>query len=167
MAPDWHALHGSVKEHVGRSTRQRLGPMSAAQFQRFAVAVGDLNPRYFDPEAAREQGFPGVVAPPLYLTSVLGWQAGPAEDELRPDGAESEVMAGVPLEGVRLMGAGQEVELSHPVCDGTDVTLEVSVDDVELKHGGSGQFLILRLLRRYLDDRGTELMRCRETFIAR
>lgn len=167
MTTDWQTVYASVSKHAGRTARQRLGRISASGFQRFAVAVGDLNPLYFDSDVAREHGLPGIVAPPLYLTSVLGWGIGPEEDKLRPDGAERDPMAGVPVEGLRLMGAGQEVEVSHPVRAGTDVTVEVAVDRVELKEGASGPFLLFRLLRRYLDERGAELMRCRETFIAR
>ena len=34
----------------------------------FATAIGDLNPVYLDPEAARAAGHADVIAPPTFLT---------------------------------------------------------------------------------------------------
>jgi acyl dehydratase len=36
--------------------------------RRFAEAIGDPNPAYLDPEAARSLGHPDVIAPPTFLT---------------------------------------------------------------------------------------------------
>ncbi len=42
-------------------------PIEAEHVKRFAAAVGDdYNPIYADPDAARELGFPGPVAPPTF-----------------------------------------------------------------------------------------------------
>jgi acyl dehydratase len=38
--------------------------------RRFAEAIGDSNPAYTDPEAAKAQGHPDVIAPPTFLTTV-------------------------------------------------------------------------------------------------
>jgi hypothetical protein len=43
----------------------------------------------------------------------------------------------------------------------------VTLEDVRLKAGRSGPLLIYRLLRRYYDQDGQELLRCREHFIGR
>lgn len=165
---DWEALCARARERVGDRLVVSLGRMSAVHFARFAGATGDANPRYVDDAAARAQGFPGVVAPPLLLSSVMRWDAGPPEGGLRADGAAAEdELASLPLAGLRLMGAGQDLEFVEPVVDGAQVTMEVTVDDVQLKRARSGPMLLVRLSRRYRDERGVELVRCRETFIAR
>jgi acyl dehydratase len=38
--------------------------------RRFAVAIGDANPAYTDPDAAKALGHPDVIAPPTFLTTV-------------------------------------------------------------------------------------------------
>jgi len=38
--------------------------------RRFADAIGDSNPAYTDPEAAKALGHPDVIAPPTFLTTV-------------------------------------------------------------------------------------------------
>src|SRR6476469_5502220 len=139
-----------VRDHVGKVIRDDLGVIAARDFQRFAVAVGDA---------------PGDVAPPLFLSSVLGWDAGPAADALTPDGTGDE-KAGLPLDGLRLMGAGQDLDFHHPVRDGVRVVRETSVEDVTLKQGGSGPFLIITMLRAFSDDAGIPLVTCRDTLIA-
>ena len=42
--------------------------VSREKIHEFAEAIGDPNPIYRDPEAARAAGFPDVVAPPTFLT---------------------------------------------------------------------------------------------------
>lgn len=144
-----------------------LGVVTEKDFQRFAYAVGDENPVYLDSEAARRNERLAVVAPPLFLSAIMTWEPGPSERSLRSDGAGRAELGGVPLEGLRLMGAGQDLEFHADVVDGLDVSMELSVDDVELKRGSSGSLILLRLLRRFLDADGRLLVTCRETFIAR
>ncbi|WP_158581449.1 FAS1-like dehydratase domain-containing protein [Actinomadura spongiicola] len=140
-----------VRKRIGTVTRDDLGPVSARDFQRFAVAAGEP---------------PGATAPPLFLSSVLGWGAGPTGDALSPDGTGDET-AGLPLDGLRLMGAGQDLDFHAPVRDGTRVVRETSVEDVTLKQGGSGPFLVITMLRMFADESGTPLVTCRDNLIAR
>lgn len=164
---DLQASYERAREYVGRTQRVPLGRVRARDFQRLAVAAGDMNPEYFDESAAREAGHASLVAPLLYLTAVLGWEAGPAESELLPDGNARDPLGAVPVDGLRLMGGGQQLTFFEPVVSGMDVTMEVVVDDVELKEGRAGRMLLLRVCRRYVDERNLLLLECRETFIGR
>lgn len=167
MTVDWEAVYAETSKHIGIAAEQRLGRVTALQFQRFAIAAGETAARYYDNTEAVRQGLPGVVAPPLFLSAVMGWEAGPDEQSLRRDGTGRAEVASLPLTGLRLMGAGQELEFLNPVVDAQDITQKVSVDSAHLKQGKSGQMLLFTLLRRYFDQHGTELLRCHETFIAR
>jgi acyl dehydratase len=44
--------------------------VSRGQIEQFAAAIGDDNPAYFDPAAARALGYRDVIAPPTFLSSV-------------------------------------------------------------------------------------------------
>lgn len=46
-------------------------PVTADRVSAFAVAVGDNNPIFYDPDAAREQGLPGPVAPPTFTVTQI------------------------------------------------------------------------------------------------
>jgi acyl dehydratase len=45
--------------------------VSREHIRRFADAIGDANPAYRDPAAARALGHPDVIAPPTFLTTLL------------------------------------------------------------------------------------------------
>ncbi len=145
-------LYEKCRSLVGVSTTEYLGRIELLATQRFAVAAGAVQ-------------CPGPH--PLFLSSVMGWRAGPPESELYPDGTADGFVPGLPLSGVRLMGAGQDLEFHEPPRVGADVTLETTVSDVELKTGRSGDLLFIHLRRRYTSADGTLLTTCRETFIAR
>jgi acyl dehydratase len=40
--------------------------VSRVKIREFAIAVGDLNPAYLDPDAAKALGHPDVIAPPTF-----------------------------------------------------------------------------------------------------
>lgn len=160
-------VYESAKADIGTRHVAHLGVVTAAHFQSFAYAVGDENPLYLDRAAAAAAGHPDVIAPPIFLTAVVGWSPGPSERLLRPDGAEEAEVGDVHLDGLRLMGAGQELEFHSDIVPGLDITMEVTVEDITLKRGASGTLMFISLLRRYHDAAERLLVTCRETFIAR
>lgn len=153
---------------IGYTDSFRLGTVLKRDFQRFAIACGDHNPVYFDPEAARAAGYPDVIAPPIFLTGVMGWDAGPREEELRPDGVPKiDMMAVFSVPGARLMGGGQELEFVNPVLDGYDITVHRKVNDVEFRESKTGGLVLFHTERRYFNQHAQLLVICRETLIMR
>lgn len=58
---------------VGTVAATAAGEVNRRDWQRWAAAVGDHNPLWFDPEYARAQGYRDIICPPLYLQyAVLG-----------------------------------------------------------------------------------------------
>jgi len=64
-----------LKPYVGRSERTDLGIIRKEAFQRFGIAADNLNPIFFEPEAAKAAGYSDVVAPPLFLKRVAKRQS--------------------------------------------------------------------------------------------
>jgi acyl dehydratase len=155
------------KEEIAKRPEQvsRIGEVTALMFQRYAIAVDDLNPIYFDDDAAGAAGYPGIVAPPNFLTAVLGWQAGPPAGELLEDGTEKKVL--IPeIDGLRLMGGGQELTLAQPVRPGDVVTARRKLVDLYQREAKFGllTFAVSDIV--YTNQRGEHLVTCRETLIA-
>ncbi|WP_170140242.1 FAS1-like dehydratase domain-containing protein [Prauserella marina] len=148
----------ALRAELGRERAERLGVLDGRDIARFAVVTGQ-------PERRDVTG--AVLAPPTFLSSVMGWGAGVPDDELDGDGTAAEDTRGLPLEGVRLMGAGQELEFHAPVPAGTAVVVHTSLTDVRMKEGRTGPLLLLRILRRFTTDAGRALVTCHESFIAR
>jgi acyl dehydratase len=156
-----------TKDEIARRPAQVrvLGEVAALAFQRYAIAVGDLNPVYFDDGAARAAGYPGIVAPPNFLTSVLGWEPGPPEGELLEDGTEKRLLA-PEIQGLRLMGGGHELTFGQPVRPGDVVTARRKLVDLYQREAKFGllTFAVSEIV--YQNQRGEHLVTCRETVIA-
>nr|WP_281387164.1 MaoC family dehydratase N-terminal domain-containing protein [Jiangella mangrovi] len=103
----------------------------------------------------------------MYLSSVMGWSPGPPESELRPDGSGTDETRGLPLEGLRLMGAGQELQFHHPARAGDRVVETTTLLSVRHKSGRTGDLLLLHVRREFADGAGRPLVTCDETFVAR
>lgn len=151
---------------IGTVFAVEIGSITSRDLQRYAVASDDHNPAYFEETAAAEAGHDGLAAPPLYLSSVLGWGAGPPEHELRADGIGNE-LAMLPIDGVSLMGVGQELEFLRPVRAGMRFKVVSTLANVERKSGQSGDFLLFTIERLYNEASGVSVLRCRESFVGR
>ncbi len=167
MAESFETVYEQVKAQVGQTRLIQIGELDRRNLERFAVAVDDPNPLFFDHAFARDHGYPGAIAPPLYLSSVLGWESGPPQGSLRPDGTPSNDAMAVPIRGLRLMGGGQELEFHQAPTAGMEVVMEFCVSKVELKRGRSGPLLLIQVQKRFLSAGGNLIMTCRENFIAR
>jgi hypothetical protein len=102
----------------------------------------------------------------MFLSAMVGWGPGPAEDGLRADGSDPAATSGLPLEGLRLMGAGQEIVYHRDVQDGMVLDVAVGVETAEPKKGRQGQMIVLTL-RRTFSYAGNPVVTCREKVIAR
>lgn len=162
---DIKAVYEVLSRHVGHTYQRDLGEIRAMDLQRFAVAVSENLPITVEPTAAAV-GLSAIAAPPLFLSAVLGWEAGPAETALLPDGTPPAGVADLPVEGLRLMGGGQSLEFFHPVVAGIRVVQETHITDIKLKEGRSGHLLLIQVERLFLSN-GQPLIRCVETFIGR
>jgi acyl dehydratase len=151
---------------VGRQGPTVTGIVSARDIHRFAVACGDDDEIYASENAARAVGFEGIPAPPLMLTSILEWNAGPSLSRLRLDGTGVGRESWLPLDGLRLMGGGQDVTFHGDVLAGTSFVGQVTLEGVERKDGAS-PLLLLTVTTEYSDPRAGRLATCRETLIAR
>lgn len=167
MAEAAFDLYAEAVAAIGSGDTVEVGTISAREIARFAVAVGDSNPIYFDVEAARAAGYPDVVVPPNCLGAVIGWEGGPPEDELRPDGTAQQDLGFIDLHGARLMGGGQDLVFHAPVCAGDRITLTRRLTDVQKRAGRSGDLILLQLEKRYTNQRDEMVLVISETLIVR
>lgn len=138
---------------IGTVVASASGTVVKKDFQRWAAAVGDRNPLYFDDETARAHGYREVIAPPMYLQHVT---LGVIDlDELRSDGipARSGSAAHIPLPKCpRWMAGGEQTSFHEPVYDGDRITSTRTITNIEEKHGRSGPFVLITASIRYERD---------------
>jgi acyl dehydratase len=153
---------------IGQMTETYLGEISVRDCQRYAIAVGDLNPLYFDEEYARASAYGGLIAPPNMLTAIRGWGAGAREYELAADGVVDLPEEKLPIRLKRRMAGGQDLQLHAAVRPGDCITRRGGIVSVEEHEGrSSGSFVIMVREDRYYNDRDELLVTCRETVLVR
>ena len=146
--------------------RRSLGTVDAVTIGRYAMTIGATDPSHYDRAAARSQGYDDVVAPPNLLAAVVEWGIGTPEAELQPDGTPRD--GEIPLgDGLRVMGAGEEMELVNPVIAGTEVVLETTLDAVTAKQTRGGPCVFVTTLNTFTSAAGTVLNRNRRTVVLR
>jgi acyl dehydratase len=94
------------------------------KIREYANAVGESNPVYHDPEAAREAGFRNVVAPPMFCVVYSAGAMGPAI--LDPE-------LGINL--MLMVHGSQQFEWDEPVVAGDVITTEARVEEIYDKNG--------------------------------
>jgi acyl dehydratase len=152
---------------VGQEISRSAGTVVKKEFQRWAAAVGDRNPLYFDEDYARQQGYRDVIMPPLFLSYVT---AGVIDlDQLRPDGIPLTSGSGVvPLPRCpRRMAAGDSITFFEPVYPGDEITAVRVLAGLEEKSGRSGRFALMRFSTTYRRDDGTVVAEIAGSTIAR
>jgi len=141
---------------------RHLGPIDARTIRRYALTVGETNAIHYDHKAARAAGYGDIVAPPNMLSAIHEWDTGPAESALQPDGTHRVA----DTETLRVMGAGERLELLVPVIAGMMIMERRSIEAVERKEGKSGPLLFVTTMIEFSDHEGRVLNRNRRTLVA-
>ena len=139
-------------------------PIDRREAQRYAYAVGDENPLYFDEKAAHSAGYRTITVPPLFITHALVLPK-PA-DTLREDGLYEDTTS-VQLEVSRMMFGGEEWDFIEPVCVGDEITATTRLADLDQKEGSKGPFVRLVRETTFVNQDEQVVARSRQIGIAR
>jgi acyl dehydratase len=110
---------------------------------RYARAIGETDPVFYKPEAARSAGHPDVVAPP-YFPYTIRMQAANLVDraDLEPDGSSSEDVP--PVQTDRAMAGETSIEMGVPIHAGDTITMEKRIVDLYEKSGRTGSLVFVK-----------------------
>jgi acyl dehydratase len=149
--------------------RRNLGVIDAVTIGRYAMTIGATDPVHYDPAAAHAAGYADVVAPPNLLAAIVEWGIGTPEAELDHDGTpgDGETPLGDPGLGLRVMGAGEEMEMASPVVAGAELVLESTLAAVTPKQTRSGTCVFVTTLNTFTSADRTVLNRNRRTVVLR
>ena len=117
------------KAVIGRTSAPVTLEVEKGHIRRFADAIGDPNPIYRDPAAARAAGHSRIPAPPTFPIV------------LRPNDARD----GLGIDMKKVLHGEQEIEYRRPLYAGDVVTVVQRIADVYEKQGKAGamDFLVL------------------------
>ncbi|MDQ4143003.1 MAG: MaoC family dehydratase N-terminal domain-containing protein [Actinomycetota bacterium] len=131
-------------------------PVTEEKVKEFAIAVGENNPVFYDPDAARESGFPGPVAPPTFTVTQI----------FHVPREEREQRLGANLDYARVLHGEQEFSIKRLPLAGEVLkgTMRISKDfEKEGKRGGSMRFVTYE--SKFTDAEGDEVLTAYYTLI--
>ncbi|MET8697592.1 MaoC family dehydratase N-terminal domain-containing protein [Kitasatospora sp. NPDC058032] len=122
------------------------------KIREFAVAVGDANPAYTDPEAAKALGHPDVIAPPTF--PILLSMRASAQVVQDPE---------LGLDYSRVVHGDQKFVYTRPVRAGDRLTVAVTVDNIKSLAGND----VLTVRGEIADESGEHVVTSVMTLVAR
>lgn len=117
---------------IGTALPPALLTLERGRLRFFAKAIGEADPVYRDPDAARAAGHPDLPAPPTFLFAA----------ELDADAAFWLVeRLGVPL--ARILHGEQSFTYHRLVHAGETICVRTRITDIHAKRGGALEFVVL------------------------
>jgi acyl dehydratase len=114
---------------IGKTYAPSTYAVGREKVREYAYAVGETNPLYLDHEAAREAGYPDLVAPPMFAVVFAGRAVAPAL--LDPD---------VGLDFAHMVHGSQEFRWGPLVIAGDEITTTTTVKEIA-ERGGMGFYV--------------------------
>ena len=96
----------------------------------FSKATGQTDPIYFDEKVAKEEGFPSLLVPPTFLTTVGHEQKNPYQ-----------YLKDLSIDMKNVLHAGQSYTYHHLIFAGDKITMESKIKDMYDKKNGRLQFV--------------------------
>ncbi|WP_137149524.1 MaoC family dehydratase N-terminal domain-containing protein [Mycolicibacterium sp. CR10] len=151
---------------VGTVAARATGEVNRLQWQRWAAAIGDHNPLWFDADYARTHGYDDVICPPLYLQyAVLGVAS---LDGLRPDGSSGAISGGLAFpRAPRRMAGGESTTFHLPAYHRDEIEMVRTIESIVEKQGRSGRFVLVTWHTTYRNQRGELVAEATTSMIAR
>jgi acyl dehydratase len=151
---------------VGSVVATATGEVNRRDWQRWAAAVGDHNPLWFDPDFAREHGYRDVICPPLFLQyAILGVTA---LRGLRPDGSSGAVSGSMAFpRAPRRMAGGESTTFHLPAYHRDQIEMARTVESIVEKEGRSGRFVLVTWRAEYRNQHRELLAEATTSMIAR
>lgn len=154
MVPD------ELKQHIGKIDPPHVREVERGAIRRYAEAVGNGNPLYFDEEYASESRYGTIIAPPGFF----GWsmQSVPSSE-----GIIGLMTAMINAGYYRILDGGMSYEFFLPVRAGDIVIASPKVKDVTAKEGKSGTMMVCDFETTYLNQNGDMVAKAYQTLIGR
>ncbi len=119
------------RKFIGYQLKPSVLTVDRTRLQFFAKAIGERDPVYLDPAAAKAAGYADVPAPPTFLFAA----------EL-DSGANDQLLTDLDIPLAKLLHGEQSFRYLKPVCAGDTVTVQSTITDIYDKKGGQLEFAV-------------------------
>jgi len=158
------------KQFIGKETGTSIFEVEKEPIRRFADAVDDPNPLYWDEEYAKKSKYRSIIAPPGFISAP--WYANrPTKWPQRgATGGEGRAGVGVALAKAgywRVLDGGMEYEFFIPVHAGDTIKASSMIKDIIEREGRTGKMAFLITETTYTNQKGEVVAKARATSIHR
>ena len=160
-------LPEEVTKFIGKRGEAIVFEVEKEPIRRFADAVGDPNPLYWDEEYAKNSRYGSIIAPPGFISSP--WFSRPKSSELSAD-LRMQLRPALEKSGFTRPGgldAGIEYEFFQPVRAGDTITTFSIIKDIVEREGRTGKLAFIITETTYTNQNGDLVAKARGTAIQR
>ena len=157
-------LPEEVLQMKGKMGIPAVFEVEGGAIRKFADAVGDSNPLYWDHEYAKKSRHGSIIAPPGFFGWPVTWtSAMPLQQEIR-----MELMGALAKEGFdRVLDGGIEYEFFQPVYENDRLVVVVKIAEINTKETKGGALVFSTVETSFTNQHGALVAIARQTVIAR
>ena len=153
-----------VTKLIGKVGDIRVMEVEKGAIKKYADAVDDRNPIYWDEEYARNSRYGSIVAPPGFFGWPTRWTGGmPIHTKLNDEVSATLAQAGYN----RSLDGGTAYEFFCPVRDGDVLTALPQIVDIYEREGKTGKLAFSVVETTYTNRNGDLVAKARKTTIHR
>ena len=165
-------LPEEVTKLIGQGAGMRIFEVEKGAIKKFADAVDDRNPLYWDEEFARNSRYGSIIAPPGFF----GWPTKWARESTFPLSSEGAEPAGAIVDPravlaeagySRVLDGGMEYEFFSPVRAGDTLVASSMIKDIVEREGKTGKMAFLFIETTYTNQNGDLVAKARQTTVHR
>ncbi|MEE8398334.1 MAG: MaoC family dehydratase N-terminal domain-containing protein [Desulfobacterales bacterium] len=161
-------LPEEVTRFIGKKGPPSVFVVEKEAIRRFADAVDDPNPLYWDDDYAKESRHGSILAPPGFISAP--WFSGrPRKWGRKGEGAPDETAGARPAIAKagfgRILDGGIEYEFTKPVKAGDTITSQSTITDITVREGSTGKMVFMTTETTYTNQDGEVIATSRGTGI--
>lgn len=147
---------------IGTTTPPGINEVERGAIRRYAEAVGDPNPLYYDVEYASKSRYKGLISPPGFF----GWPVKVSVGAMEIMAPIFEILFSAGL--VRILDAGIDYDFFLPIRAGDTLIWYARFADAKERTSKSGERMVFITMElTFVNQNGDTVARRRQTFIAR
>lgn len=157
-------LPEKVTSFIGKVSEPMILEVEKGAIKKYADAIGDRNPLYWDDEYARNSRYGSIIAPPGFLGWPAQWtEAMPLFSEIRTELLDAMAEAGYG----RLLDGGIEFEFFQPVRPGDTLVAVTKIASIKGRESKGGMMVFSVTETSYTNQNGALVALARQTIICR
>ncbi len=144
MATESTHITAEARAYIGKSSATRVTEVTKREIRRFALAIGDDNPLYYDEDYAKKTRHRGIIAPPSFYSAMQLEEEPLADLEASGLGNKMGIRMEVPVPGFPgAVAAGRNIEWHEPIRPGDVISCSEKVTDIYEKNGKRGPMIFI------------------------